>query len=260
MGSNPAGKISAIVAGTLTGADCIDDLDVIRHGGMPARFGECYAPSTLGSFLREFTFGHVRQLGAAARRFLINLAKETPLLPGAEAVTYVDVNSLLRRVYGKAKQGVGFGHTKVGGYGVLLRGLSSLVATLSTPLAAPVIAAARRVGGLCARRRVAGPSPAGGCGGAGAARRLRLTTRVVCGSEPGVLRLRPRRCFWRGKIDMIVAGMVGGADSIADLDALRHGGMSELFGQVYALSTLGRSCASSPSVMSASSALRRAGC
>jgi len=55
-------------------------------------------------------------------------------LPGAEQVTYVDVvDSLLRRVYGKAKQGAGFGHIKVGGYGVLLRGLSPLVATLSTP-------------------------------------------------------------------------------------------------------------------------------
>jgi len=105
IGSNPAGKISAIVAGMVTGADSIDDLDVIRHGGMPALFGQCYAPSTLGSFLREFTFGHVRQLGDAAQKFLINLARETPLLPGAEAVTYVDVDPLLRRVYGKAKQG-----------------------------------------------------------------------------------------------------------------------------------------------------------
>ncbi|MCA1709625.1 MAG: hypothetical protein LC808_42645, partial [Actinobacteria bacterium] len=42
IGSNPAGKISAIVAGMVTGADCIDDLDVVRHGGMPALFGECY--------------------------------------------------------------------------------------------------------------------------------------------------------------------------------------------------------------------------
>jgi len=70
---------------------------------MLALFSVCYAPSTLGSFLREFTFGHVRQLGAAVRRFLINLARQTPPLPGAEAVTYVDVDSLLRRVYGKAK-------------------------------------------------------------------------------------------------------------------------------------------------------------
>jgi len=147
VGSNPAGKITSIVAGMVTGADSIDDLDVIRHGGMPALFGQCYAPSTLGSFLREFTFGHVRQLGAAARAFLVELAAATPLLPGAAAVSYVDVDSLLRRVYGRAKQGAGFGHAKAGGYGVLLRGLSPLIATVSTPLAAPVIAAARLRGG-----------------------------------------------------------------------------------------------------------------
>jgi hypothetical protein len=147
VGTNPAGKITSIIAGMVTGADCIDDLDVVRHGGMPTLFGGVYAPSTLGSFLREFTFGHVRQLGAAARRFLVELAGDTPLLAGAEAVTYVDVDSLLRRVYGKAKQGAGFGHTKLGGYPVLLRGLSPLIATLSTPVAAPVIAAARLRGG-----------------------------------------------------------------------------------------------------------------
>lgn len=153
VGSNPAGKITSIVAGMVTGADCIDDLDVIRHGGMGALFGGTYAPSTLGSFLREFTFGHVRQLGAAARRFLVELAAATPLLPGAPAVTFVDVDSLLRRVYGHAKQGAGFGHAKVGGYGVLLRGLSPLIATLSTPVAAPVIAAARLRGGSAGSAR-----------------------------------------------------------------------------------------------------------
>jgi hypothetical protein len=60
--------------------------------------------------------GHVRQLQAVAREFLVQLARRTPLLPGAGAVTFVDVDSLLRRVYGKKKQGVGFGHAKVGGY------------------------------------------------------------------------------------------------------------------------------------------------
>lgn len=153
VGTNPADKITSIIAGMVTGADSINDLDVVRHGGMPALFGGVYAPSTLGSFLREFTFGHVRQLGAVARRFLVALAGATPLLAGAEAVTYVDVDSLLRRVYGTAKQGAGFGHTKVGGYPVLLRGLSPLIATLSTPVAAPVIAAARLPGGSAGSAR-----------------------------------------------------------------------------------------------------------
>jgi DDE family transposase len=140
-GSNASGKVATIVAGMLTGADSIDDLDAVRHGGMPMLFGSVYAPSTLGEFLRAFTHGYVRQLQAASRGLLVHLARRTPLLPGAAAVTFVDVDSLLRRVYGKQKQGAGFGHAKVGGYKVLLRGLNPLVATISTPDAAPVIAA-----------------------------------------------------------------------------------------------------------------------
>jgi hypothetical protein len=101
----------------LTGADLIDDLDVLRHGGMPMLFGGVYAPSTLESFLRAFSHGHVRQLQAAARQFLAGLCGRAPvLLPSAGGVTFIDADSLLRRVYGKQKQGAGFGHAKVGGY------------------------------------------------------------------------------------------------------------------------------------------------
>jgi hypothetical protein len=142
-GVNPAGKISSIVAGMAAGADSIDDLDLLRHGGMPELFGGVYAPSTLGSFLRAFTWGHTRQLAGAARDWLVMLAQHAPVLVGAEQMTYVDIDALLRRVYGHHKQGARFGHAKVGGYDVLLRGLSPLVATLSTPLAAPVVAATR---------------------------------------------------------------------------------------------------------------------
>jgi hypothetical protein len=106
-GSNASGKVAAIVAGMLTGADSIDDLDVVRHGGMPVLFGGVYAPSTLGEFLRAFTHGHVRQLQAASRGFLVQLARRTALLPGAQAVTFIDVDPLLRRVYGKRKQALG---------------------------------------------------------------------------------------------------------------------------------------------------------
>ncbi|GLL05145.1 transposase [Dactylosporangium matsuzakiense] len=140
-GANASGKVAAIVAGMVAGADSIDDLDELRHGGMPTLFNGVYAPSTLGSFLRAFTHGHVRQLQRAARQFQVRVAARAPLLPSADAVTFIDVDSLLRRVYGKQKQGAGFGHAKVGGYQVLLRGLNPLVATISTPHAAPVIAA-----------------------------------------------------------------------------------------------------------------------
>lgn len=106
-----------------------------------------YAPSTLGSFLRSFTHGHVLQLGAVLRAMLVSLARRTPVLAGANDMTFVDVDSLLRRVYGHHKRGARFGPAKVGGYQLLLRGLSPLVAAISTRLAAPVIAAMRLRGG-----------------------------------------------------------------------------------------------------------------
>ena len=142
-GSNPAGKVATIVAGMLAGADSIDDLNIARHGGMPSLSAGVYAPSTLGSFMRTFTHGHVRQLQAAARDTLVALACRVPLLDGADVLTFVDIDSMLRRVYGKQKQGIGFGHAKVGGYNVYLRGYNPLITTLSTPLCAPVIAATR---------------------------------------------------------------------------------------------------------------------
>jgi hypothetical protein len=142
-GANAAGKVATIVAGMVAGADSIDDLNIARHGGMRSLFAAVYAPSTLGSFLREFTHGHVRQLQAAGRDFLVALARRVPLLDGADALCFIDVDSMLRRVYGKKKQGAGFGHAKVGGYNVWLRGYNPLIATLSTPLSAPVIAATR---------------------------------------------------------------------------------------------------------------------
>jgi hypothetical protein len=142
-GSNAAGKVATIVAGMVAGADSIDDLDVARHGGMAALFGTVYAPSTLGSFLREFTHGHVLQLQSASREFLVQLVGRTPLLSGADGLMFVDVDSMLRRVYGKKKSGAAFGHTKIGGYDVRLRGYNPLIATLSTPDNAPVVAATR---------------------------------------------------------------------------------------------------------------------
>ena len=142
-GANASGKVATIVAGM------VDRRGLDRRSGRAsatAGWARCSAactrPSTLGSFLRAFTHGHVRQLQAAVPR-VPGPARpaQAPLLPGAGAVTFVDVDSLLRRVYGKKKQGVGFGHAKVGGYKVLLRGYNPLVATISTPDAAPVIAA-----------------------------------------------------------------------------------------------------------------------
>jgi predicted aminopeptidase len=93
----------------VAGADSIDDMDLLRHGGMDRLFGGVRAPSTLGTFLRTFTFGHVRQLDSVATTLLGELARRTPLLAGADQVAYVDVDDTVKATYGYAKQGAGFG-------------------------------------------------------------------------------------------------------------------------------------------------------
>ena len=201
-GSNAAGKVSTIVAGMVTGADSIDDLDVVRHGGMAELFDGVYAPSTLGSFLRAFSHGHVRQLQAVSREFLVQLARRTRLLPGAGAVTFIDVDSLLRRMYGKKKQGVGFGHAKVGGYQVLLRGYNPLVATISTPDAAPVIAATQLRAGNAGSAR----------GASSLVAEAIVTTKAVLATRPrsadGEIVLRADSAFYARKV--IAAARRGG--------------------------------------------------
>lgn len=142
-GVNPAGKLTSIIAGMAAGADSIDDLDVIRSGGMPRLFGGVYAPATLGQFLREFTHGHTLQLASVLRAHLVNLVERSDLLPGIGEQAYVDIDSLLRPVFGHAKQGASYGHTKIAGKQVLRKGLSPLATTLSTARGAPVLAGIR---------------------------------------------------------------------------------------------------------------------
>ena len=114
------------------GADSIDDLDVLRAGGMPILFDGVYAPSTLGTLLREFSFGHARQLESVLREHLVALAERTELLAGIDEQAFIDIDSLLRPVYGHAKQGASYGHTKIAGKQVLRKGLSPLATTIST--------------------------------------------------------------------------------------------------------------------------------
>ena len=125
------------------GADSIDDVDVVRSGGMKTLFDGVYAPSTIGTLLREFSFGHARQLESVLGEHLGALCERTELLTGADKRAYLDVDSLLRPVYGHAKQGASYGHTKIAGKQVLRKGLSPLAATISTDTAAPVIAGMR---------------------------------------------------------------------------------------------------------------------
>jgi hypothetical protein len=91
--ANPAPKLTSVIAGLLAGADSIDDLDLIRAGGMKRLFCEVYAPATMGILLREFTGGHVRQLQAVQSRHLLALAERTGVLDGiATTRALVDSN------------------------------------------------------------------------------------------------------------------------------------------------------------------------
>ena len=137
---NAAVKAASVVGGMLAGADSIDDLDLLRHGGMGRLFAGIRAPSTLGTFLRSFTHGHVQQLDAVGAGLLTGLVGRVPgVIAGAasdQGLAFLDVDDTIREVHGYAKQGAGYGYTRV-------RGLNIQLAALSTPLAAPVIVRAR---------------------------------------------------------------------------------------------------------------------
>jgi hypothetical protein len=141
-GANAGLKVACLAAGMAAGADSIDGMDLLRHGAMDRVFGGVRAPSTLGSFLRAFTWGNVSQLQKAHREFLAALARQAPLLPGAQTLAFIDIDSTQKRVYGYRKQGARFGHTKIQGKSLLVKGLNALAGVISTPLSAPVIGAA----------------------------------------------------------------------------------------------------------------------
>ena len=152
-GVNAHLKVPCLAAGMAAGADSIDDMDMLRHGAMDNLFGGVRAPSTFGSHLRSYTWGNVSQLEKAGREFLAELARQAPLLPGAETLAFIDIDSMQKRVYGHQKQGAKFGHTKIQGKSLLVRGLNALAAVISTPIAAPVIACTRLRGGNAASAR-----------------------------------------------------------------------------------------------------------
>ena len=118
-GAGPGRKILTLVAAILVGASHIDHADRLRAGAthrvLPFRV---MAPSTLGTLLRAFTFGHVRQLDAAVGE-TIRRAWSFGAGPGRTAVT-IDLDSTICEVHGKAKQGAAYGYTRVLGYHPLL--------------------------------------------------------------------------------------------------------------------------------------------
>ena len=116
---NPGAKVMTLVSAMALGADCIDDCDVLRAGRTGQVLGhEVLAPSTLGTFLRSFTFGHVRQLDRVLGQALTR-AWAAGAGPGTGRLI-IDVDSFVGEVHGYAKQGASFGYTRQRGYHPLL--------------------------------------------------------------------------------------------------------------------------------------------
>jgi Transposase DDE domain group 1 len=136
-GANPVAKVMSLVAGMVAGADSIEDVDRLRHTGNHLVFDQVRAPSTLGTFLRAFTHGHVQQLNRVLREHLVALCERGDVLPGADQVVFVDLDSTHRQVYGYAKEGAAVGRHKG------KKTLHPLIASVSTPVARPVVAGIR---------------------------------------------------------------------------------------------------------------------
>ena len=119
-GAAPGRKVLTMVCAIIAGATHIDHVDILRAGStrrvLPFRV---MAPSTIGTFLRAFTFGHVRQLDAVADRTL-QRAWGLGAGPAAGEALTVDVDSTIAEVHGKQKQGAAYGYTKQLGYHPLL--------------------------------------------------------------------------------------------------------------------------------------------
>jgi hypothetical protein len=115
----PGRKVLTLVHALVAGGDCIDDADVLRTGSTAAVLGHrVMAPSTLGTFLRAFTFGHVRQLDQAAEHALTR-AWAAGAGPGAGPMT-MDLDSTICEVHGHHKDGAAYGYTRQLGYHPLL--------------------------------------------------------------------------------------------------------------------------------------------
>lgn len=187
--ANSTSKLTSVIAGMAGGADSIDDLDLVRAGGMGKLFSGVYACSTLGILLREFTHGHALQLSAVLRRHLAALVAATPVLDGIGAQAFLDIDSLLRPVYGHAKQGASFGHAKIAGKTILRRGLSPLAVTLSTRTAAPMIAGVRLRAGRAGSARNAASMVAEA-----------INTAVAAGARPEAILVRGDSAYCTGKV------------------------------------------------------------
>ena len=166
--ANTSDKMMTLVASALAGGDCIDDADVLRTGGTACTLGGTVkAPSTLGTFLRSFRWGHVRQLDRVSRELLAR-AWQAGAGPGDGPLT-IDMDSTICETYGLAKEGARHhGYTGKRGYHPLLAVAAGTGDVLM----------ARLREGRANTARGAAPLPAGD-GGTGALRRGQRTTHAT---------------------------------------------------------------------------------
>ena len=183
-----------IIAGIMCGADCIEwHVDVLRAGGTPRVFDEVYAPSTLGIFLREFTFGAMLTSSPPCTASIWwrwrSGCRCSAGMAGIEQRAFLDIDSLLRPVYGHSQAGRprSSGMPKIAGRALLRRGLSPQITTISTATAPPVIAEARLRSGRAGSGRAA-------------ARQVKqaITTARKCGA--GTIMLRGDSAFGTKKV------------------------------------------------------------
>ena len=175
--ARPGRKVCSLVHAIVLGADSIDDCDVLRSGGTGALLGHrVLAPSTLGTFLRSFSFGHVRQLDRVLAES-IRRAWAAGAGPGRERLV-IDIDSFVGVVYGCDKQGAGFGYTGARGYH-------------------PILATRSGTGEVLHVRLRKGPAGSG----RGALRFVQeLVARVRRGGASGEIVVRADSAFWNKKV------------------------------------------------------------
>lgn len=115
-GANSGAKALTVIGSMLTGGDSIDDTAVLRAGALPDLFDVTRAPSTVGTWLRDFRWHNVRQLDAISRELLARAWAVGAGPADLAAPLTIDVDSTIVPVFGRSKQGAAFGYTKVRGY------------------------------------------------------------------------------------------------------------------------------------------------
>lgn len=118
--ANSGAKAVTVLGGMLAGADSIDDLDVLRAGAASELFDDIRAPSTIGTWLRAFSWANVRQLDAVGRQVMARAWAAGLGPPDLAKALTIDVDSSICQAYGVDKQGCRFGYTKTRGYHPLI--------------------------------------------------------------------------------------------------------------------------------------------